>query len=466
MATATTETRNPVLELPAPLPRAFRASLRQQWQLVYQPRALTDSLRARYGGLVNCQTHAGPLILVINAEGARQVLLADPAGYDAFWQEAFAGIAGPRSLWVLSGEAHRRERQLLAPPFHSRSYRAYGETMRVITRQHLDRWLPGQTLSALDATLGISLDIILRLVFGVDDSVRMDQGRRVLGVLFRTVHPLIVFFPRLQRPWVPHWRRHARAKADFAAWVKEQLAWRRALGVMGDDVLGRMLTTRYDDGSRLSDEAICDELLTILLAGHETTATALAWALYELGRHPAPLARLRAELAPLGPDLDPEAVVRLPYLTAVCNETLRLHTLLAEIGRVTTAPLECLGYSIPAGESVCVSIMAIHHDPALYPEPDRFQPERFLERTFSPFEFLPFGGGNRRCLGAALSDYEMRIALAEIVTRWDFEPAAAEVEIRHDIAMGPRHGVPLRLAARRTPGLAPVSAVPGETMYA
>jgi cytochrome P450 len=453
-------------ELPAPLPKAFRASLRQQWQLVYRPRALTDSLRARYGGLVNLQTHAGPLILVLSAEGARQVLGADPAGYDAFWHESFSGIAGKRSLWVLSGEPHRRERQLLSPPFHSRSFRAYGETIRAITRQHLDRWQPGQTLSALDATLSISLDVILRLVFGMDEGVLMDQGRRVLGVLLGTTHPLIVFFPRLQRPWLPHWRRHARAKSDFAAWVDQLLALRRARGVMVDDVLGRMLTTSYSDGSRMADEASRDELLTILLAGHETTATALAWALYELGRHPQPLARLRAELAPLGPELDPEATVRLPYLSAVCNETLRLHTLLAEIGRVTTAPLECLGHAIPAGQSVCVSIMAIHHDPALYPEPDRFRPERFLERTFSPSEFLPFGGGHRRCLGAALSDYEMRIALAEIVTGWDFEPAVPEVEIRHDIAMGSRHGVPLRVVARRTPGLAPASAAPGDALHA
>jgi cytochrome P450 len=246
--------------------------------------------------------------------------------------------------------------------------------------------------------------------------------------------------------------------------VEKLLAERRARGGADGDVLGRMLATSYDDGGRMTDEAIRDELLTILLAGHETTATALAWALYELGRHPAALARLRAEIEPLGADPDPDAVVKLPYLSAVCNETLRLHTLLAEVGRVTTALVGCQGYTIPAGESVCVSIMAIHHDPALYPDPGTFRPERFLERTYSPFEFLPFGGGNRRCLGAALSDYEMRIALAEIVTRWEFAPAAPEVEIRHDIAMGPKHGVPLRVTARRAP--APNAAARGAAVHA
>jgi cytochrome P450 len=218
----------------APLPKAKRASLRQQWLLVYRPRAQTDTLRARHGGLINYQTQAGKFVLVLTAEGARQVLSGDPAGYDAFWQESFTGIAGARSLWVLGGAAHRRERQLLAPPFHARSFRGYGATMQAITRAHLERWQPGQTLRGLDATLAISLDIILRLVFGVEDGALMDEGRRVLGVLWHTMHPLIVFFPWLQRSWVPLWRRHARAKADFAAWVEQHLARRRARSAAGD----------------------------------------------------------------------------------------------------------------------------------------------------------------------------------------------------------------------------------------
>jgi len=438
--------------MPATLPDGIHASLRQQWLFVYRPQAHMARLRARYGAMVNYQTQARVHIVVLTAEGARQVLSADPAGYDAFWKESFTGIAGPSSLWVLAGEAHRRERQLLSPPFHPRGFRGYGETMRAITRGHLEKWRPGQTLRALDTTLAISLDIIMRLVFGVEEAQFVEAGRVVLTRLLHTVHPMIVFFPWLQRSWFPLWRRHARAKADFADWVRRHLAERRSRDCAAGDVLGRMLTTTYDDASRMTDEDICDELITILLAGHETTATALAWALYELGQHPAVLAKLRAELEPLGPDPDPDLVVKLAYLAAVCNETLRLHTLLAEVGRVTTAPLECQGYTIPAGKLVCVSIMSIHHDPALYPDPGRFQPERFIDRMYSPFEFLPFGGGHRRCLGAGLSDYEMRIALAEMVMHWEFEPASVEREIRHDIAMGPKHGVPLRIKARRQHG--------------
>ena len=164
--------------------------------------------------------------------------------------------------------------------------------------------------------------------------------------------------------------------------------------------------------------------------------------------HHAELERLRAEIAELGQNPDPAQIVKLSYLSAVCNETLRLHTLLPEVARELITPLKLFQYTIPAGTFVTVSVMAIHHDPDIYPEPDNFIPARFLERTFTPFEFLPFGGGHRRCLGAALSDYEMRIALAEIVMHWDFEPASAEKEIRHDIAMGPKYGVRLRVTSR------------------
>jgi cytochrome P450 family 110 len=199
----------------------------------------------------------------------------------------------------------------------------------------------------------------------------------------------------------------------------------------------------------LSDDEIRDELFTVLLSGHETTAVALSWALYELGRHPAVLDRLRAELDALGANPDPDLIVQQPYLGAVCDETLRLHPVLTEIGRVTRAPAQLLGHTVPGGTGVAVSISAIHQDPSIYPQPDRFRPERFIERSYSPFEFLPFGGGHRRCPGAHLSDCEMRIALATIVTRWEFALLGEEKEIRHNIGTGPKHGVRLRVTERR-----------------
>jgi cytochrome P450 len=160
------------------------------------------------------------------------------------------------------------------------------------------------------------------------------------------------------------------------------------------------------------------------------------------------LARLRAELDALGPDPEPELVAKQPYLGAVCDETLRLHTILTEVARVARAPLELLGYTIPPGVGIGVGIGAIHQDPELYPEPGRFRPERFLERTFGPYEFLPFGGGHRRCLGANLADYQLRIGLATIVGCWDLEPRGDEENVRHNVGNGPRHGVRMRVIGR------------------
>jgi cytochrome P450 len=430
------------------LPDGFNSSLRQFWLLISQPRTFTAALRERYGEVVMIDHKGEKNVVALTPDGARQILLADPDGYDAFWKEGFTGVAGPGSIWVLGEKKHHRERQLLTPAFHGKGFGAYGKVIRDITSQKTGKWRTGQTVRVIDTTLAISLDVIMQLVFGVQDGPLMEDGHEILSALLKTYHPLIVFFPNLQRNWFPLWVRHTRAKVNFSTWLARQLGERRALNQDRDDILGRMMTAHYEDGSQMRDEDIRDELVTILMAGHETTATALAWVLYELGRHPAELERLRAEIIELGEAPDPAQVVKLPYLSAVCNETLRLHTLLPEVARVLITPLKLCQYAIPAGTFVTVSVMAIHHDPDIYPEPDKFIPARFLERTYTPFEFLPFGGGHRRCLGAALSDFEMRIALAEIVMNWDVESASAEKEIRHDIAMGPKHGVRLRVTAR------------------
>jgi cytochrome P450 len=297
--------------------------------------------------------------------------------------------------------------------------------------------------------LAITRDVILRVVFGVEEGGALAAGRTATARLLRCVTPMIAFVPLLQRSWYPPWRRYRRARQAFTRWAERCLAERRARGGESSDVLGLLLAARYADGSAIPDDEIRDELITILLSGHETTATALAWAIYELGRHPDVLARLRAEIDALGPDPEPDRIARRPYLIAVCNETLRLHTILTEIARMVRAPVEVLGYTVPAGAGVGVGICAIHQDPALYPEPDQFRPERFLERTYTPYEFLPFGGGHRRCLGMALAEYQLRLVLADIVTRWDLAPDGEDQDVRRNIGMGPKHGVWMRVVGRR-----------------
>ncbi len=425
----------------------------QQWQFFSRPGVMHDWLREHYGNLAVLHMQGLDCTAVLTPEAARAVFSAEPNNYEVFWRESFTNLMGEDQVWVLIGEKHRRERNVFAPAVHANHFRAYGGTIREITRQNLQTWRSGQTIKAIDTTLLISLDVIMRLVFGVEEAEYLEEGHKLFERLRVTAHPLVVFFPKLQKPWFPLWRRYLKSKADVLDWMDRFFAVRRARRARkadDTDVLGALMNSRDENGQIVSDEHIRNELNAILSAGHETTGVALGWAIYELARHPEVLEKLRAELAPLGPDFDPSLALRLPYLDAVCKETVRLHPPLAECARVPMTPIQVLGQEIAANQPLVISIVGIHHDPHLYPEPYRFLPERFLERNYGIFEFLPFGGGHRRCMGAGLAEYSMRIALAEIAMRWDFEPAGMDYDIRLNVAMGPQKGIPVRIKNRKT----------------
>ena len=439
------------MTLTATLPQTIHLNPLQQWRYFSQPRAMHDWLRERYGGLVSLHFQDRNFAGILTAEGARQVFSADPDNYDAFWKESFAGLIGDGNLWVLIQEKHRRERNLFAPAVHANYFRSYGSTIREIARSHINKWQPGQTLKAIDTTLVISLDVIMRLVFGVEEEKFMQEGREAFEAIRHNAHPLIVFFPELQKPWFPLWRRYTRSRDKVYDWMNRYLTVRRARGSASMDVLEMLLNACDEQGNPYSDTHIRYELNAVLTAGHETTGVALGWALYELGRHPEVLSKLRSELQSAGSNPDPGLLLTLPYLDSVCKETIRLHPILSECARVPIEPVEILGRTIPAGQALVISIVGIHHDPTVYPEPDRFLPERFINKTYNIFEFMPFGGGHRRCLGAGLAEYTMRITLAEIVSQWDFEPARVDYDTRLNVAMGPKYGIPLRIKGKYIP---------------
>lgn len=423
----------------------------QQWSLFSQPRAMHDWIRDHYGDLATLHFQGRDHTVVLTPESAREVFSRDPDGYDAFWKESFAGLTGGfDSVWVLIRDEHRRERQLFAPAVHAGHFRRHAEVIHDAVRLHIEQWRSGQEIRAVDTTRAIALDIIMRLVFGVEDEDLLDDGRQILEKLRSTVHPLIVFYPKLQRNWFPPWRRFVGARARMYDWVNQVLAVRRAARTSEQpgDVLAMLMQARDADGRPVSDEHIRVELNSVLGAGHETTGVALAWALYELGRHPAVMQKLRAELEEASELPVAAAVQSLPYLDAVVRETIRLHPILSECARVPIQPLQIRGHTIPAGQALVISIVSIHHHPEVYPDPDKFSPERFLERNYSNYEFLPFGGGHRRCLGAALAEFTLKIALAYAAAHWDLETTAVDYDIRNDIAMGPRYGVRMRVHRR------------------
>ena len=422
----------------------------QQWQLFHDPRTVHDRIRDQYGDMVIVNLQGRDCSAVLSAQAARAVFSADPDNYEVFWRESFTNLMGEEQIWVLTGEKHRQERNLCAPAVHAGHFRAYGSVIREIVRDNLKKWQPGQKIKAIDTTLLISLDVIMRLVFGVEEAEFRDEGRELFEALRLAAHPLVVFFPALQKPWFPLWQHYQKIVAAITHWMERFFAVRRARPADDSDVLGALMNSCDENGRPVSDEHIRNELNAVLSAGHETTAVALGWAMYELARHPHVLEKLRAELAPLGPDFDPSLALTFPYLDAVCKEAVRLHPILSECARIAIEPMRVLGHEIAAGQAMVISITGIHHDPQLYPEPNVFRPERFLERQYNLFEFLPYGGGHRRCLGAGLAEYTMRIALAEIALCWDFEPDGVDRDVRLNVANGPQKGIPIRIKGRRT----------------
>jgi cytochrome P450 len=251
---------------------------------------------------------------------------------------------------------------------------------------------------------------------------------------------------RLWRPWV----RFQRISQSVERLVQAELAERRARDEAGDDILSLLLAARYEGGGAPDDREVFEQLMTLLVAGHENTAIALAWACHLVATHPDVEARLVDELRGLGPDADPDAIARLPYLEAVCLETLRLEPLAPTIARLLKRPFRLRGHEVPAGVAVAASVIAVHRRPELYPEPERFRPERFLGASFAPHEFLPFGGGARRCLGAAFALFEMKLVLATILERHVLRSAErGEVTVRaRNTVVGPRGGVRVTAAPR------------------
>jgi hypothetical protein len=263
--------------------------------------------------------------------------------------------------------------------------RTYGRIMADAAMRELGRVPSGAELKAQDTGQAISLDVILEAAFGVSDPERKAKFRRSIIELLRSSSGLLILLRPLQREFggFGPFARFRRRKRAFDALVFEELAQRRQLGSDGPDILHMMMAARRGDGSAMSDDELRDQLFFLLLAGHETSAVSLAWALYELHRSPAALDRLRAEIDALGPDPAPDALATLPYLDAVCQETLRLHPLLGFVPRRLRQPFELRGYRLPAGVQVGVGIGLVHGREDLYPEPARFRPERFLEQVLA-----------------------------------------------------------------------------------
>lgn len=335
-------------------------------------------------------------------------------------------LLGKSSLILLDGDRHQRQRQLLTPPFHGERMRAYGQAIREITQEVTQQWHIGKPFNIRASMQEITMRVILRVVFGVDEGSLFQELRQLLTTLLDFIgSPLVsgtFFFDFTQKDygaWSP-WGRIVRLIEKIDELIYALIDQRRAdVAENRQDILSLLIAARYEDRQPMSDVELRDELMTMLVAGHETTASALTWAFYWIDSIPEVREKLSKELDTLDENSEPSSIAKLPYLTAVCQETLRFYPIILNaFFRQAKNPVEIMGYQLPKGTLIVPSIYLAHHREEVYPQSKQFRPERFLARQFSAYEYLPFGGGNRRCIGLAFAQYEMKIALATILSQF------------------------------------------------
>jgi cytochrome P450 len=414
-----------------------------------------------------CARRYGEAFLVRLPVSKPAVLFSNPAAirdiFTASDEDLRAGEAvsvlrpllGDHSLLALDGAHHTRERRIMMPPFHGERLLAYGEGIRQIAARAVERWPVGRPFPIHPEMSAITLEVIMRVVFGIEQG---EQHRRLRTALERliamAVNPLWLL-PACNRDLgrLSPGAVFARRKREIDELLAAEFARRRAVDAgEGRDVLSMLTAARYDDGQPMTDEELRDEMVTLLVAGHETTATALAWTLHHVLGNPPVEETLRAELARVtgGGPVRPEHVLRLEYLDATVKESLRLTPVVSEVGRVLRRPTRIGGWELPAGIVAGAAIYLTHRRPDVWPEPERFDPARFVGLRPSPYAFLPFGGGTRRCLGMAFALYEMKIVLAEVLARAALRaaPGYRLRTIRRAITLAPSEGMPLVIERR------------------
>ena len=453
---------NPIMTLPHG-PRSLSYLYMLRW--FAPPLELLDECAQCYGdpftlGLVG---PFRPTVFFSSPQALQQIFTANAEQVSAASSNRLLlPIIGEDSLLLLDGERHQRQKRLLMPPFHGERMRTYGQLIVNISQQVAGQWQIGQPFSVRSSTQEISLRVILHAVFGMSEGNRYQQLKETLKALLQSISSPVsasmLFLRGLQQDlgtWSPWGRFLYRIRQIDALLYAEIQQRRQQLDLERDDILSLLLAARDEAGQQMSEKELRDELITLLLAGYETTASAIAWALYWIHQVPGVLDKLLKELDSLGTAVEPTAIAKLQYLNAICQETLRIYPLTpVAFPRIAKLPLQIEGYQIEPGTALAPCIYLTHQRSDLYPEPRRFRPERFLEQQFSPYEYLPFGGGNRRCLGLAFAQFEMKLVLATVVSSWHLKLADQRPvqPIRRGITMAPSGGVRVIVTGLRQKG--------------
>ncbi|MCW2765965.1 MAG: cytochrome [Nocardioides sp.] len=405
-------------------------------------------LRRKYGDTFTVRLVPGgrPLVFFTKPEHAKEIFAGDPEIFHAGKGNGILGpIMGEHSLLLQDGADHKRARKLLMPAFNGHALREYQSLVTSLAREEIARWESGTEFRSLERMNALTLEVILRVVFGVTDEERLAQMRPRVNATVE-VSPAILLgwgYPRLQK--FGPWKRTVQNQYALDRLIYAEIRERRSAADLAErtDVLSRLMLVRGDDGQdALNDMELRDQLVTLLLAGHETTATALAWALYEVGRNPDLLERTQAA-ATNGDD---------EWLDAVLKESMRLHPVIPMVVRTLMKPATIGGIDLPAGATVGPSIIVAHQKSENHPDPDAFQPERFLGQNPPTNTWIPFGGGVRRCIGAGFSLMEGVAVLREVFAAYDVTAVGDDEPKVRNITSVPRRGARIRVRARSFTG--------------
>ena len=441
-----------------------KAPLIQKLQWVIDPVGFMESSAQQYPDIFTAKIIGfGDTIVFVNKpEAIQEILTNDRHKFLALGNQnkILQPLVGDYSIFMLDGDHHKRRRQLVMPSFHGERMRAYGQLIRDLTEKIFSELPTNQLFSARETMQEISLQVILQSVFGVCEGDRSEELKKQLQLmadLFKSPFTSsFLFFPFLQKDlgtWSP-WGRFLRDQRQLDKLLYAEIAERRQQwDEERIDILSLLMSARDEAGKAMSDLELRDELLSLLIAGYETTATAMAWGLYLIHQHPAVREKLLLELDSLDENPDSMTIFKLPYLTAVCNETLRIRPVtMLTFPRVVQESTQLLGHSLEPGAVLVGCMFLTHQREDLYPEPKQFKPERFLERQFSPYEFMPFGGGVRRCLGEALAMFEMKLVLATILSRYQLALAEDKPETlrRRGVTLAPARGDKMMITGKRS----------------
>jgi cytochrome P450 len=418
---------------------------------MFAGRRFLDATRRRYGDVVTMSTaFDSKFVMVFDPDLLKKVFQAPPDRLRAGEANALLGqVLGRRSVLVLDGAEHLRQRKLMLPPFHGKRLRTYEDTMRAAADRAIDAWPVGQPFALMPSMQSVTLDVIMHAVWGLEEGPRAEELKRrvraVIEPLSRRFGIVLLALSGGRFGDRQAVQRFEARRAELDAMIYEEIAQRRLAPDLEEreDVFSMLLGARDEDGEPMTDQELRDELVTLLVAGHETTATGLSWAFELLLRTPRVMAKLEESLA-AGDET---------YLDAVVKEALRLRPVIPGVGRVVRGePFELGGYSVPPGVEINPSIGVIHRRGDRYPQPGEFRPERFLgDDAPDTYTWVPFGGGTRRCLGASFALLEMKVVIRRVLERASLRTVDRKPEqvLRRGITLVPRDGV--RVVQERSP---------------